>query len=53
MATKQEVVHLFDYLWPAMDGAEMRRDRCLLNLTAINALFARHLHYLEGMATPG
>jgi hypothetical protein len=40
--TPADIDYLFNHLWPVMYNASGYRARCLANLAAINAVFARH-----------
>jgi len=40
--TRQDILWLFDEVWPRMEYAPIHRDRCLDRLQVINSLFRRY-----------
>ena len=42
MPTVQDIIFLFDDLWPEMEYSAAYRDSCLAQINQINAMFQRH-----------
>jgi len=42
MVTQQDIVFLFDVVWPRMEGSAFHRDNCLAQIDDINRLFQAH-----------
>lgn len=42
MLTVQDIIFLFDDLWPEMEYSAVHRDECLAQIDQINAIFQRH-----------
>ena len=42
MLTVQDIIFLFDDLWPEMKYSAVNRDECLAQIDQINAIFQRH-----------
>jgi hypothetical protein len=40
--TRQDIMWLFDEVWPRMEYAPIHRDKCLNRLEIINSVFERH-----------
>lgn len=51
MPTQQDIIFLFDELWPLMDWSAVHRDKCLAEINQIDAMFESHQQNFNELLT--